>query len=120
MNRISYECAKEVNDILAIPLLKVCKQFELDVYRYPFTGSGGHASGPYVDMMYYDDNPNDPYDDTIVAPNWDNLRKCLYSLNPSNFIASEFEAIENIDEFAYKLADYIKIKKEEIKNDYRL
>lgn len=36
------------------------------------------------------------------------------------FIASEFEAIENIDEFAHKLADYIKIKKEERKNDYMI
>ena len=106
MDRISYECAKKVNDILAIPLLKVCQQFELDVYRYPVNSNGGHPSGPYIDMMYYDDNPDDPYDDTIVAPNWDNLRKCLYSLHPSYFILSEFEAIENIDEYANKLRDY--------------
>lgn len=101
MDIISYECAYEVNDILAIPLLKVCQQYELDVYR----------SGPHIDMMYWDDNPDDPYDDTIVAPNWDNLRACLYSFNPSDFIASEFEAIESIDEYAYKLKEYIEWRK---------
>lgn len=120
MDIISYECAKNVNDILAIPMLKVCKQHELAVYRFPVTGSGGHATSPYVDIMYYDDNPANEDDDTIIAPNWDNLRKCLYSLNPSDFIVSEFEAIENIDEYAYKLVDYVIIKKEQRKNDYRL
>ena len=107
MDKISYECAKQVNDVLAIPLLKVCQQFELDVYRYPVTESGGHPSDPYIDMMYYDDNPDDPDDDTIIAPDWDNLRKCLYSFNPSVYILSEFEAIDNIDEYAYKLKEYI-------------
>ena len=70
--------------------------------------------------MNYDDYPDDENDDTIVAPDWNDLRKCLYSLNPSDFIASEFEAIENIDEFAHKLADYIKMKKEQKNNDYRI
>lgn len=109
MNIISYECAKEINNILAYPLLTVCK-YDLKVYRYPTNDSGGHASGPFFDDMYWDDNPDDPDDDTIVAPNWDNLRKCLYSFNPSYFILSEFEAIDNIDEYAHKLADYIKMK----------
>ena len=115
MNVIGYECAKKVNDILAIPILKVCKRNELYVYRFPVTGSGGHASGPFLDDMYYDDYPDNEDDDTIVAPDWDDLRKCLYSLNPSDFIASEFEAIENIDEYAYKLVDYIIMKKEQRK-----
>lgn len=108
MNIISYSCAKETNDTLSHILLKTCKQ--LKVYRYTVTGSGGHATAPYIDNMYYDDNPADEDDDTIIAPDWNDLRKCLYSLNPSYFIASEFEAIENIDEYAYKLADYIKMK----------
>ena len=118
MDRISYECARELNDVLAWYILYACK--DVKVYRYPVTGSGGHASGPFIDDMYYDDYPDDEDDDTIVAPDWNDLRKCLYSLNPSDFIASEFEAIENIDEFAHKLADYIKMKKDEIKNDYRI
>lgn len=120
MDVISYECAEKVNDILAIPILKVRKRHELYVYRFPVTGSGGHASGPFLDDMYYDDYPDDEDDDTIVAPDWNDLRKCLYSLNPSDFIASEFEAIENIDEYAYKLVDYIIMKKEQRKNEYML
>ena len=111
MDTISYKCAREVNSVLARPLLRVCSQPELDVYRFPVTGSGGHASGPYLDLMYWDDNPADEDDDTIVAPNWNNLRKCFYSFNPTDFTATEFEAIENIDEYAYKLVEYIEYKK---------
>ena len=114
MDRISYECARKLNDDLAWYILNACK--DVKVYRYPVTGSGGHASGPFLDDMYYDDYPDDEDDDTIVAPDWNDLRKCLYSLNPSDFIASEFEAIESIDEFAYKLVEYIKMKENKKEN----
>ena len=116
MDRISYKCSLNINDVLAWYILYSCK--DVKVYRYPVTGSGGHASEPFLDDMNYDDYPDDEDDDTIVAPDWNDLRKCLYSLNPSYFILSEFEAIENIDEFAYKLADYITMKKEEGKINY--
>lgn len=111
MDRISYKCAKKINDDLAWFALSVCGR-KLKVWRYPVSGSGGHYCDPYIDYRHYDDYPDDDQDDTIIAPNWDDLRKCLYSLNPSDFILSEFEAIEDIDEFAYKLADYVKRKSE--------
>ena len=113
MDKISYECAKQVNDVLAVPMLRVCGQLELEVYRYPVNESGGHASSAYPDIMYWDDNPSNEDDDTIIAPDWDNLRKCLYSFNPSVYILSEFEAIDNIDEYAYKLKEYIEKKKKD-------
>ena len=105
MDRISYECAKKVNDVLVCLVWRVCGN-KLKVWRYPVSSNGGHASTPYVDDMNYDDNPDDKYDDTIIAPDWEDLRKSLNSLNPSWYILSEFEAIENIDEYAYKLVDY--------------
>ena len=111
MDRISYNCAREINDVLAFPMLRACHD-QIKVYRYPYNGSGGHSSNPFLDEKYWDDHPEDDDDDTIIAPNWDDLRKCLNFLNPSDFILSEFEAIENIDEFAYKLVDYFKMRKE--------
>lgn len=105
MDRISYECAKKVNDDLVYPVWKTCGS-KLKVWRYPVSGSGGHYCDPYIDIMHSDDYPDDEYDDTIIAPNWDDLRKTLYSLNPTTWILTEFEAIDNIDEFAYKLKDY--------------
>jgi len=105
MERISYECAKKVNDVLVRLVWGVCGN-KLKVWRYPTSSNGGHASEPYIDDMNYDDCPDDKYDDTIIAPDWEDLRKSLNSLNPSWYILSEFEAIDNIDEYAYKLVDY--------------
>ena len=107
MDIISYECAKKVNDILVNPVLRAAKDKNVKCYRYPVNESGEHATSPYLDDLgYYKDD-----EDVVVAPDWEDLRKCLYSLKPSCFILSEFEAIDNIDEFAYKLVDYIKIIK---------
>ena len=105
MDRISYECANEINDDLAWFYQYVCKT-KLKGYRYPVSGSGGRYCDPYLDDLHYDDCPEDPYDDTVIAPNWDELRKMLNALEPSYFTLSEFEAIENIDEYANKLRDY--------------
>ena len=107
MDRISYECAVKVNDVLVYPVWSACGR-KLKVWRYPVSGSGGHYCEPYIDNMMYDDDPSDDYDDTIIAPDWNDLRKSLNSLNPSWYILSEFESIDNIDEYAYKLADYYK------------
>lgn len=96
MDRISYKCAKAINDDFAWYTLYICKNVK--IYR----------DGNYLDDMYSDDNPDDRYDDTIIAPDWNDLRKCLYSLSPSWYILSEFEAIDNIDDYAYKLVDYYK------------
>lgn len=105
MDRISYKCANEINDDLAWFALYVCGK-KLKVWRYPVSESGGHYCDPYIDYQNYDDNPDDDYDDTIIAPNWDDLRKILNKLEPGIAILVDFEAIEDIDEFAYKLRDY--------------
>ena len=105
MDRISYDCANKINDDLAWFALYVCGK-KLKVWRYPQSGSGGHYCDPYIDYQNYDDNPDDDYDDTIIAPNWDELRQMLNALEPSYYTLSEFEAIDNIDEYAFKLSDY--------------
>lgn len=107
MDRISYKCACEINDDLAGFALYTCGK-KLKVWRYPVSGSGGHYCDPYIDDQYYDDNPDDQYDDTIIAPDWNDLRKILNKMNPSLGILVEFEAIDNIDEYAYELAKYYK------------
>jgi hypothetical protein len=48
MDRISYECAKKVNDVLVYLVWSVCGN-ELKVWRYPTSSNGGHASEPYID-----------------------------------------------------------------------
>lgn len=105
MDRISYECAKKVNGIIAYRILCYCK--DVKVWRYPESNSGGHGVAPFIDGMNDDDNPCDKYDDTVIAPNWEELRLCLNSLNPSWYVLSEFEAIDDIDEFAQKLKEYM-------------
>ena len=107
MDRISYECAGKLNDNLAWIYQFVCKR-NLKVWRYPVSGSGGHYCDPYIDDLHYDDEPEDDYDDTIVAPNWDELRQILNHFEPPLGILVEFEAIDNIDEYATKLVDYMK------------
>lgn len=100
MDRISYDCANEINSDLAWFYQYVCRT-NLKVYR----------EDKYIDDLLWDDEPEDMWDDTVIAPNWDELRKMLNSLEPSYFILSEFEAIENIDEYAHKLRDYYLEKK---------
>ena len=68
MDRISYECAKKVNGIIAYRILCYCK--DVKVWRYPESSSGGHGVAPFIDGMNDDDNPCDKYDDTVIAPNW--------------------------------------------------
>lgn len=100
MDRISYDCANEINSDLAWFYQYVCRT-NLKVYR----------EDKYIDDLLWDDEPEDMWDDTVIAPNWDELRKMLNALEPSYFILSEFEAIENIDEYAHKLRDYYLEKK---------
>jgi hypothetical protein len=107
MDRISYKCALEINDDLAIPVLNSCAK-TVKVWRYPESGSGGHYCDPYIDGMRWDDDPTDDYDDTIIAPNWDELRKTLSHYKPPLGILVDFEAIDSIDEYAKKLVEYIK------------
>lgn len=102
MDRISYDCANEINGDLAWFYQYVCRT-NLKVYR----------EDKYIDDLLWDDEPEDMWDDTVIAPNWDELRKMLNALEPSYFILSEFEAIENIDEYAHKLRDYYLEKKKD-------
>ena len=110
MDRISYECASNVNDNLAYIYQSVCKR-NLMVWREALTGSGGHSGPPYIDDLCYDDEPEDMWDDTIIAPNWDELRQILNYYNPPLGILVEFEEIDNIDTFAYKLSEYVEEKR---------
>ena len=117
MDRISYDCANEINSDLAWFYQYVCRT-NLKVYREPVSSSGGHYCDEYIDDLHWDDEPEDMWDDTVIAPNWDELRKMLNALEPSSYMLSEFEAIENIDEYAHKLRNYY-LEKEKRKNDRR-
>ena len=111
MDRISYSCANEINDDLAWFYQYVCKR-NLKVWRYPENSNGGHYCDEYIDDLNYDDEPEDMWDDTVIAPNWDELRQMLNYLSPGLAIVVDFEAIDNIDEYAYKLKDlYLEYKK---------
>ena len=111
MDVISYECARKVNDKLAWYALATCHR-KLKVWRYPTSGSGGHYCSPYIDDLGWDDNPDDRDDDTIIAPDWDDLRAILNYFKPSTFTLTEFEGIDDIDQFAYELVIYV----DEVKN----
>lgn len=105
MDRISYKCANEINVVLAWFYQYVCKR-NLKVWRYPENSNGGHYRDEYIDDLHWNDEPEDMWDDTVIAPNWDELRQMLNALEPSYYTLSEFEAIDNIDEYAFKLSDY--------------
>lgn len=109
MDRISYECAKEVNPALAHVCL--CLNRHVKCWRYPESSNGGHASAPYIDDLNCDDDPSDRYDDTFIAPTFEEMRKILDHYKPGIAILVEFEAIEAIDEYAYKLAEFVKEKR---------
>jgi len=109
---ISFELAKEVNDTLGyaycyarLPKIKKC-------WRYPTSGNGGHPRGPYIDDIYYDDDPFDEYDDTWFAFSWKELYNLMNAYVVGDYRKVEFECIEDINEFAMKLSQYIKEKEE--------
>ena len=107
MNTISYECAKEVNDILGKSYARLFYTLTKNCWR-----SGGHASGPEIDDFYYYDDPFNIDDDTCCAFTLEELDKLMNKVVLGDYRKSEFEAIDNIDEYAYKLKDYVCIKKE--------
>ena len=105
---ISYNIAKEVNDILGKTWCKIFKNKSKKCWRFPETGSGGHAIGPFIDDFYYDDYPLDDNDDTVFAFSWNELFTLMNVVVKGDFLKSEFECIENIDKFALELNNYIK------------
>ena len=48
----SYECAKEVNDILGRKYHLVCRKQLEKCWRYPTSSNGGHPRGPYIDDFF--------------------------------------------------------------------
>lgn len=105
---ISFKIAKEVNDTLGyaycharLPKIETC-------WRYPETGSGGHACAPYIDDIYYYDDPFDEYDDTWFAFSWEELYALMNAVVIGDYRKVEFESIEDIDEFALELYNYVK------------
>ena len=104
---VSYEVSKEVNDILGKYYCRNVFKTEPKCWRYPVNGSGGHASGPFIDDFYYDDNPLDDYDDTIFAFTWEDLYTLMNKVVKGDFRKSEFECIEDINQFALELNKYL-------------
>lgn len=112
---VSYEVSKEVNDILGKYYCRNFHHYTDKCWRYPETGSGGHASDPYIDdFIYHEDNPLNEDDDTIMAFTWKELFELINKVVVGDFRKAEFEAIDNIDTLAIKLNNYFK----EFKNEY--
>ena len=55
---------------------------------------------------------------SLVAMDWEELRRCLAIFNPSTKILTDFEAIDNIDEYACQVAEYIHNIKRNISTSY--
>ena len=105
---VSYKVSKEVNDILGHSYCRNIFKTKPKCWRYPVNGSGGHASAPFIDDFYWDDDPFDDYDDTIFAFTWEDLYALMNKVVKGDFRKSEFESIEDINQFALELYDYVK------------
>ena len=105
MDVISYECAREVNDILGKSYAILFHTLTKNCYR-----GGGY---PEIDVFYYYDDPFNIDDDTCCAFTLEELNKLMNEVVLGDYRKSEFEAIDNIDEYAYKLKEYIEKKKKD-------
>lgn len=107
MEYTSYQISQKVNITLGLYYAFNFHKKTSKCWRYPTSSNGGHASSPYIDDYNCDDDPFDKYDDTICAFNWDELQKIMNHKVLGCYRKSEFEAIENIDDYAMQLNDYI-------------
>lgn len=108
---ISFETAQEVNDTLGYAYYYFAKLPKIEkCWRYPVSGSGGHPCAPYIDDLYHDDDPFDEYDDTWFAFSWKELYDIMNACIIGDYRKTEFECIEDINEFAIELNQYLKEK----------
>jgi len=108
---VSFHVAEEVSEKLGS---EYCYKFHHKTekcWRYPETGSGGHASGPYIDDWYGDD-PFDYYPEVWFAFSWKELYALMNAVVIGDYRKVEFESIEDIDQFALELNEYIKEQRE--------
>lgn len=110
---VSYDVSKEINDTLGKYYCRLFGKLTKECWRYAVNGSGGHASDPEIDDFYYYDDPFDENDDTVMAFTWDELYALMNKVVIGDYRKTEFECIENIDEFAIELNKYIKEKNHE-------
>jgi len=104
---ISFHVAEEVSEKLGS---EYCYKFHHKTekcWRYPETGSGGHPSDPYIDDWYSDD-PFDYYPEVWFAFSWKELYALMNAVVIGDYRKVEFESIEDIDEFALELYNYVK------------
>lgn len=108
MDKISFECAKSIKE-LSKTFGIYCHKVTNSVWVYPVNSNGGHSSNPFIEIrseLYLDD-----IEEIWPAFDWNELRELMNIVVDGDYRKSEFEAIENIDEFAYELNEYLKIKK---------
>ena len=103
---VSYEVSKEVNDVLGKYYARLFNTLTKNCWR-----SGGHASGPEIDDFYYYDDPFNIDDDTCCVFTWEELNKLMNKVVLGDYRKTEFECIENIDQFAIELKNYLEENK---------
>jgi len=103
---VSYEVSKEVNDVLGKNYARLFNTLTKNCWR-----SGGHASAPEIDVFYYYDDPFNIDDDTYCAFTWEELNELMNKVVLGDYRKTEFECIENIDQFAIELKNYLKENK---------
>ena len=104
---ISFETAEKVSETLGAKFY-LCHGKPEKCWRYESTSSGAHPSAPYIDDLRYDDDPFDYYPEVWFAFSWEELFELMNKVVLGDYRKSEFECIENIDEFALELYAYIK------------
>lgn len=106
MDVISYKCACKVNQVLADWAISHSIIYK-KCYKY--------TDYDKIELTDFDVLSSEA---SLIAMDWEELRRCLAILNPSTKTLTEFEAIDDIDEYACKVADYIHGIKRRISTSY--
>lgn len=113
---VSWEAANKIFDNRD----KLNTYYHLKLHRsptkfwyYPVNGSGGHHSSPRLedskDIFYLVDD-DEFYGAIIHSFNWKELYELMNVCVDGDYRKTEFESIEDIDQFAIELNQYLKEK----------
>ena len=104
---ISFETADKCGTKLSIKYSAYCHKQTKKVWRYPENSEGGHPQSPSLE------DRTDMWgeiDEIWSAFNWNELYELMNVIVDGDYRKSKFECIENIDDFALQLYEYIKEK----------
>ena len=106
---ISFDIAKKC-DKLSINYGIYCNKNTNKVWNYPESSNGSHASSPSIKDR--EDLYEDEYEGEVwSAFSWKELFELMNKVVEGDFRKSEFECIEDINQFALELNKYIKENK---------